>query len=107
MINTLTRITEIAESHVETNVYLAEPQLNTMMKSSRSPRLARIVGWVRAGGVGSEGEVKAVEGYRSPSPGGRSQGFSTGTEPHSYAQSARGRTRQAGKILAEKWEAEK
>jgi hypothetical protein len=78
----LTKIPELPESHVELNMYLIELQLNTIMKSSRSPRLARIVGWVRAVGVDSGHGVKAVEDDRSPSPGGTTAHL--GADDHSW-----------------------
>jgi hypothetical protein len=81
-INILTRITESPESHRETIMYLIELQLNTRMKSLENPRLARNVGWASATGVDSVHAVTAVEGNRSPSPGGIREGL--GANVHSW-----------------------
>jgi len=77
----LTRIAEIPESRLEMDMHLPEPQWNTIVKNLRNPRFAEIADWLGVVGVGSRGGVKAVEGNRSPNPGGTTERHGVDAHP--------------------------
>jgi hypothetical protein len=81
--NGLTRIAELPESHVETNMHLIELQLNTMMINLRNPRLAWNIRWVRGHGVGARGRGQSGRGLPHSKPWRNFRCASAGTEPPS------------------------